>query len=352
MKKVSKELDVYSGIAIIFVVLIHANAYYLTSILNFKTYVESGLFLTTIDQIIHSAVPMFIFIAGFKYHFNSNKHINYGSFFKKKLIRVLVPFIVVSGFYLLVNNLEGLLTPGLNLSEVIANTFDEFIMIFYGYNYVYPLWYIPMYLVIILLYPLINRMIQSQKNRFLIFSFLSVLYVLFLKSNQSLGDYSILLSSTYYFIFFELGTFIAANKLDKSKQQLLSVVYLSILSISIFTAGSSFSTMLTDLLLFPLAVCVFYYLAVHLKESNFLRVTGLYSFHIFLFHEPVFTYYLGRYLKNNDLYNGYYITLLIVLTAITLCIALSKVLEVTGLSRFVFWGSIRKKILLKKSNKN
>lgn len=152
LRKVFKELDVYSGIAIIFVVLIHANAYYLTSVLNLRTYAESGFFLTTIDQIIHGAVPMFIFISGFKFNLSKTKHYNYRTFAKSRLLRVLVPFIVISVFFILFNNLKGSTFDVVSLTAIMTNIVDDFIMIFYGFNYVYPLWYIPMYLLVILIY--------------------------------------------------------------------------------------------------------------------------------------------------------------------------------------------------------
>lgn len=56
-------LTVYSGVAILFVLLIHSNAYYLHHINENERFILMKLFI----NIINIAVPMFIFIAGYKY---------------------------------------------------------------------------------------------------------------------------------------------------------------------------------------------------------------------------------------------------------------------------------------------
>lgn len=56
-------LSVYSGISILFVLLIHSNAYYLHHINENERFILMKLFI----NIINIAVPMFIFIAGYKY---------------------------------------------------------------------------------------------------------------------------------------------------------------------------------------------------------------------------------------------------------------------------------------------
>lgn len=193
-----------------------------------------------------------------------------------------------------------------------------------------------MYLLVIIIYPLIHKMVKSQKIRFLILGFLSIYYVIISNFNSSLGMYATLVSSIYYLIYFELGSFVATNRLDTKKRKILIVGYLGILVFSIFTAGSLFTTILTDLVLYPVAVCVFYYLSVLLKESKLLKIIGAYSFSIFLFHEPLFTFNLSRGFRNQNLYNEYYITILIVIISIVLSISFSKLLKYTGLSRFIF----------------
>ena len=71
MKKVLKELDIFSGIAILCVVLIHSNAFYLSNVLNLQSYKDATFSVRVLDNFVHSAVPMFIFIAGYKYALNN-----------------------------------------------------------------------------------------------------------------------------------------------------------------------------------------------------------------------------------------------------------------------------------------
>lgn len=89
------ELNVLSGIAIICVVLIHSNAGYLLSVLKLKEYTDAGFSVRLLDNFIHGAVPLFIFIAGYKYALN-NVEDEYKTYFYKKITRVAKPFIVLS----------------------------------------------------------------------------------------------------------------------------------------------------------------------------------------------------------------------------------------------------------------
>ncbi|MBU3179024.1 hypothetical protein KPL47_22270 [Clostridium estertheticum] len=61
MEKHLNELQVYSGIAILFVTLIHSNAFYLSSFLQLDSYTDAGLILNLLDKVVHVAVPIFLF---------------------------------------------------------------------------------------------------------------------------------------------------------------------------------------------------------------------------------------------------------------------------------------------------
>lgn len=175
MKTHARELDVLSGIAIIFVVLIHANAQYLRNVLNLQNYYKGGYFLLAINKIIFVAVPIFIFIAGYKYHINKKE--SYGLYIKKRLLKVFVPFLWISMFFIIINNIQEYLIGPADLISSIGNIAFDTAKVFLGYNFAYPLWYVPMYLFVVLTYPLIVKKLKNQKTRFLIFSFLSAIYV-------------------------------------------------------------------------------------------------------------------------------------------------------------------------------
>ena len=61
IKKI-KELDILSGIAIIMVVLIHADRFYVRTVLNLDSYLNAGIGVNILDNLIWAAVPIFIFI--------------------------------------------------------------------------------------------------------------------------------------------------------------------------------------------------------------------------------------------------------------------------------------------------
>lgn len=69
IKKI-KELDILSGIAIIMVVLIHADRFYVRTVLNLDSYLNAGIGVNILDNLIWAAVPIFIFISGYKYYLN------------------------------------------------------------------------------------------------------------------------------------------------------------------------------------------------------------------------------------------------------------------------------------------
>ena len=76
-------MNIYSGLAILYVVLIHSNTYYTLNILK-SSYQNADILVRVLSNIIGIAVPMFIFISGYKYSLN-NKNENYKKFAYKKI---------------------------------------------------------------------------------------------------------------------------------------------------------------------------------------------------------------------------------------------------------------------------
>lgn len=336
MKAFAKELDVYAGIAIIFVVLIHANAFFLTEILSVKKYTEAGLLLTLVDQIVHVAVPMFIFIAGFKYQL-SNKKDSYKLFVKKRLAKVIVPFLIVSCVFILADGIHSYFAETASITGLLSNALVNFAKIFFGYNIAYQLWYIPMYLFVVLTYPLVTRYLRKQITRFVLFGAVSTVYILLSSFTDVFRGYAYPFSFVYYFVFFELGCYVGStNKLVPSKQNMLFLSYLLVLVTSVFTASSNFDSVITDLFFTPLSVVAFYYVSRLVKENRTLASLGRYSFYIFLLHEPLFVTGLSDLIKRSGWYAGYPITLLVSVVAILVSIGLYKILAITGFSNLIF----------------
>lgn len=77
-----KEITVYSGIAILFVVLVHSNSFYMSNIIHVKTPEDSPFVVRLLDYYIKGSVSMFIFIAGYKYALK-DINTNYKIYIKK-----------------------------------------------------------------------------------------------------------------------------------------------------------------------------------------------------------------------------------------------------------------------------
>ena len=91
------ELTVMSGIAIIFVLLIHAGGSCLGYLYPAMGYEDADVFLRTLNNLVTPAVPMFLFTSGFKYA-PHNTFTPYRTFLKKRLPRVLMSFFIINTF--------------------------------------------------------------------------------------------------------------------------------------------------------------------------------------------------------------------------------------------------------------
>ncbi len=175
--KEHNELTLYSGIAIIFVIFIHANGYYINA-QGISSYKEAGYLVEIIDNIVHIAVAMFIFIAGYKYFlFSSAKNTsNYFDFAKKKL-KLLKTFFIFSISLIFLSLVCKILLGSYNSQQInpvfFMNQFwSEFLKTFSGKSFPYQLWFIPMYLFVTLTFPLISRIIKSLELKFHLFWYL------------------------------------------------------------------------------------------------------------------------------------------------------------------------------------
>ena len=335
MKQKLNELQIYSGIAILFVVLIHTNYTFLMTLPWFKYadirwmfyYLktpENSLstfpyFFNLIDKITHVAVPMFIFIAGYKYAYNDK--ISYKEYFAKKLHKVFKPFLLISLFFIIINFYSILIIGKNSLNSSIMVSAIAFIKIFLGINKVSPLWYIPMYLLISLSYPIINKIIKNDKIRLLLFIVLGIFWVLadlfipFVKAHQ------LPFCFIYYFYIYELGI-IFCKKSHKNINGKYSIgLYFIVIILSGFVRSTVLNIILTETIITPLAVIAFYYISLKIKDNGFFSFLGKYSFYIFLLHEPIIERKLSYFLFTKLYLNYFYpsilpISLLIIFASI------------------------------------
>jgi len=333
MKKIKNwvpELQSFSGLAIIFVVLIHATSYYLLSVLNRTSFEEVDFVTKLVDNLIHGAVPMFIFVAGYKYALN-NIDKSYKEYAISRTNKVVKPFLIISMIFFIkdiIFNLESL---------NIRNSAIGFFRIFIGYNIAYQLWYVPMYLLIVLTYPILHKLIKNEKIRIIFIVGIVII-------QYSLSWYSELLAShpfdfIYYYLFFHMGLVFCKydikSKLKKWDIKII-VIYLILALIITLNPINELNGPLRRFILWPMSVIAYYFLTIRIKDNRLLQYLGKYSFYIFLLHEPIFCTKISYIFKSNGIYNSVIESFIIGGLTIGITILTYKIIEKTFIKKLLF----------------
>ena len=341
MKKHLEEVQVYSGIAILFVTLIHSNAFYVLSFLHSKSYISAGFIFNLLDKVVHVAVPMFIFIAGYKYKLN-DKDETYIKIFYKKYNKVIKPFLILSILWICYNKgfpyfKNIFLHKSVSISDMFSVFSKELVRVFLGYNYAYQLWYIPMYLLIIFSYPIITKYLKNSKIRLFIFYIVAIIITIVqIKTRLLVNSYLHPINFIYYFYLYELGSLIYINGISEKHSKMIIISYLFLLPIFSLIKNPFINNMCVYLILTPLGVISFLYISLLLKENRILLILGKYSFPIYLFHEPFFISKFSRILVKYNLYKSILMIPFIAIISILLSIGLYRILIKTFIGRYMF----------------
>lgn len=345
-KKYRAELDIYSGIAIIFVVVLHTNAYYLMNVLKLNSYIESGFLLDIIDKIVHISVPMFIFIAGYKYMMNNQKE-TYREYFRKKILNVFKPFFLVSFFYLSYHWIDIFLkrleyTGVYDVQYAVEGFVKGFFRMFIGYNFAYQFWYIPMYLCVCLTYPLFRRYLKNTGLRLMLFISLAVVWeVIVLMGIPFLSNNPYPLSFIYYFFIYELGCIFCSFKSYQKNPSIIILLYIVMLIFVCTNTRSAYNRLVYDLVFVPVAVTAYYHIAAWIKENRILTYLGRYSFYIYIFHEPLVLSNLSRHLLSDGLYKSYFTAVILGVVSVVTSIIVYRLISVSPLKKAIIAGQQR-----------
>lgn len=335
------ELQVYSGIAILFVTLIHSNGFFLSNVLHLKSYMGGGLGFYLADKVVHVAVPMFIFVSGYKYEMK-DKNEEYATLIYKKYNKVIKPFLIVSIFWMLYKcgNLffqDILLNKSINGFNILSEFSTDFIRIFLGFNYAYQLWYIPMYLIIVFGYPIITKYLKNPKTRLPILYIVAIIVAVIQSKTKLLAsDYLNPINYIYYFYLYELGAQVYSRGLNKKYGKMFLASYLVLLPLELFIKDSFINNMCTTLILVPLSVLAWYYVATLVKNNKILLTLGKYSFPIFLFHEPIFIRETSNFLLRHNLYSLPIIIPIVSVASILFSICFYEIMLKTNLGKYIF----------------
>lgn len=323
-----KELDILSGIAILLVVLLHSNAYYIWHIYpsvtsNFTIFIENLL-----CNITAPAVPIFIFISGYKFAIN-DVNTNLKKFIQKKLNKLLKPFLVLSLIFFIIN-----LISNSEYFNNFRNITIEFINIFRGYNSVYQLWYIPMYIFISITYTLIHKHFNSAIIRVLIIFIIILIQRLLASKYAFLSQHPF--DFVYYYIFYEMGLLFfkynIRNKLHKFLNNSLIIYIIFSIIISFFQLNNNIQLYILS----PLYVALYYLLSTKLVTSKLLSILGKYSYYIFLFHEPIICTKISYLFEYYGAYNSIIFVLAITILTIIFSIFIYKIVHKSFLQKIFF----------------
>lgn len=166
------EMDILRGIAFLSIVLQHSigEYFYRAGIQPEDTYLIGMIY-----NFSKFGVPIFVFITGMALFYNYNQQLKYGTFMKKRVSDILVPFILWNFIYIMY------VFSTFNLFALDwATLYKEFITPKIGYH----LWYIIMIFQFYLLYPLFLKMVKwidtTRNKRRISLITLFILYVIYL----------------------------------------------------------------------------------------------------------------------------------------------------------------------------
>lgn len=294
-RKYYDELTVMSGIAIIFVLAIHGCGSALKSFYpGDATYAAADLWLRTISNFVAPAVPMFLFVSGFKYAAN-DAQTPYLAFLKKRLPRVLMSFAIINTLFWVLDSIMYMESFDLIL---LAKTY---IHSWVGYSVAYQLWYIPMYCCVVMACPLVRRIIPSTVVRFGIFALIGILQRVLEVEIPMLETYPIRFIS--YPVFFEMGV-LAQEKQWRDKISAVSGVLVggiycaAVLVFSWILPELSANGLSKYILFYFLGTVAMFALSAGLQSSRVLRWLGTVSYPVFLLHEPLIGRSIPLLLRN------------------------------------------------------
>ena len=98
------ELTAMTGMAIVMVLLIHAGGSCLGTCFPGMSYLQAGKLLHVFSLLVSPAVPMFIFLAGYKFALR-DKETSYPAWLKKRLPRVLMSFFIINTLFWLLDSI-------------------------------------------------------------------------------------------------------------------------------------------------------------------------------------------------------------------------------------------------------
>ncbi len=289
------EINYLRAMAIIGVLIIHCTdhigAVYKLNGMTFS--------LIYIEELVRFAVPMFVFISGFALYNKYKSELPMKDFYKKRFMGTLIPYLIFSVLYCIVNTQLGL-TSNLNINSIISSIFN--------FNASGQFWFIRLILAFYIFYPAIVAYYEIIKDRFGIYTltalFLSILiaylFVAFIPSFR--------MALVKYLIYFLFGIYVNDNyeqicrSLERISMKKIILLSILILGLPLFSmlyyvdarCGTQFSTSIpyyyqlalisANILHLSIFLFCLHQLLVYKPNIEILQKIGEYSYGIFLVH--------------------------------------------------------------------
>lgn len=217
-KKNLIEIEILRVLGCIGVIIIHITARYMT--VKDIRLTPSNVMVISLNSLFQFVVPLFFFISGYTlFLVYKNKKIDIKSFYKKRFIKIVVPYIIWSFIYMFVNSI--IKNQPLSISTIIES-------LLLGKSF-YHLYFIVVIIQFYLLFPLLKKIFDKAPYNlifigFLIFNFLFIDVFYFKNSSRFIF---------VYIIFFILGGVFSLNKLEVDKKLIKNKYVIYILYVAI-----------------------------------------------------------------------------------------------------------------------
>ncbi len=320
------------------VIFLHSLSYYFTTLSKIQFGPSFPDWVEILSEFLRLSVPVFVMIAGFKFYFSRRRNPGrkYFGYLQQRLVRLGIPYLFWSiAYYLFIGYLyPSVIHQNPEFHGYPIPGFHETYLILSGIaNPGFQLWFIPMLLLVNVIYPLIFR---SSTRYYFSLPILLILHFVFLRYSAKPLNYFC------YLFYFNLGDFFAYIFHGKKYKSVFLSIGVSGLIVSVwgvyyrvFSSGQFFTRYILELST-PLAI--FCLLSILFLKFRFrpLVSLGKQTWPIYILHVPLVMNLFASMIFHKLLWHSP-ASIFLLGSCVTLsCILLSYLFDKSGLSQVVF----------------